>query len=56
MRRVPYMLVCGDKEIEAGQVAVRTRRGKDLGTFDIAQLIGRLQSEINSRSLQQAEE
>ena len=29
LRRVPYMLVCGDKEVEAGKVAVRTRRGKD---------------------------
>ncbi len=31
LRRVPYMLVCGDKEVEAGKVAVRTRRGKDTG-------------------------
>lgn len=30
LRRVPYMLVCGDKEVESGKVAVRTRRGKDL--------------------------
>ena len=29
LRRVPYMLVCGDKEVESGKVAVRTRRGKD---------------------------
>ncbi|HGM9928174.1 TPA: threonine--tRNA ligase, partial [Providencia stuartii] len=31
LRRVPYMLVCGDKEVESGKVSVRTRRGKDLG-------------------------
>ena len=30
---VPYMLVCGDKEIAEGKVAVRTRKGADLGTF-----------------------
>ncbi|MGL4859868.1 MAG: threonine--tRNA ligase [Enterobacteriaceae bacterium] len=56
LRRVPYMLVCGDKEVEAGQVAVRTRRGKDLGTFDTEQLIDMLQQEISSRSLLQLEE
>ncbi|WP_105880817.1 threonine--tRNA ligase, partial [Haemophilus influenzae] len=33
LRRVPYMLVCGDKEIAEGKVAVRTRKGADLGTF-----------------------
>ena len=34
LRRVPYMLVCGDKEVESGKVAVRTRRGKDLGSMN----------------------
>ena len=34
LRRVPYMLVCGDKEIAEGKVAVRkTRKGADLGYF-----------------------
>lgn len=28
--RVPYMLVCGDKEVESNKVSVRTRDGKDL--------------------------
>ncbi|XNM56509.1 hypothetical protein ACLK1Z_10140 [Escherichia coli] len=27
------MPVCGDKEVESGKVAVRTRRGKDLGRW-----------------------
>ena len=56
LRRVPYMLVCGDKEVEAGKVAVRTRRGKDLGTFDVNDIIEKLQHEIRSRSLKQLEE
>ena len=55
LRRVPYMLVCGDKEVEAGKVAVRTRRGKDTGT-DVSEVIEKLQQEIRSRSLQQLEE
>lgn len=33
------MLVCGDKEIEAGKVAVRTRKGADLGTFTIEEFL-----------------
>lgn len=30
LKRVPYMLVCGDQEMEAGEIAVRTRKGKIL--------------------------
>ncbi|TCV99716.1 threonine--tRNA ligase [Biostraticola tofi] len=56
LRRVPYMLVCGDKEMEAGQVAVRTRRGKDLGSIDVNEIIEKLQQEIRSRNLHQLEE
>lgn len=53
LRRVPYMLVCGDKEVESGKVAVRTRRGKDLGSMDVNEVIEKLQQEIRSRSLKQ---
>ncbi|MFQ3281559.1 threonine--tRNA ligase, partial [Reinekea sp.] len=36
IQRVPYLLVIGDKEVENGTVAVRTREGEDLGvmTYD----------------------
>ncbi len=53
---VPYMMVCGDKEVEAGKVAVRTRRGEDLGTIDVDEIIGKLLQEISSRNLYQLEE
>ena len=56
LRRVPYMLVCGDKEVESGKVAVRTRRGKDLGSMDVTEVIEKLQQEIRSRSLKHLEE
>lgn len=56
LRRVPYMLVCGDKEVESGKVAVRTRRGKDPGSMDVNEVIEKLQQEIRSRSLKQLEE
>ncbi len=56
LRRVPYMLVCGEKEVTAGNVAVRTRRGRDLGNLGVDVLLDRLLMEIRSRSLHQMEE
>lgn len=51
LRRVPYMLVCGDKEIEAGKVAVRTRKGKDLGTFTVEEFLEILKKQVKDREL-----
>ena len=36
IRRVPYLLVVGDKEVESQTVAVRARSGEDLGSMDLA--------------------
>ena len=36
MTKVPYMLVVGDREMEAGAVAVRQRDGEDLGAMPVA--------------------
>ena len=33
LSRIPYLLVLGDREVEAQQVAVRTREGEDLGAM-----------------------
>ncbi len=43
LRRVPYMLVCGDKEIAEGKVAVRTRKGKDLGSIEVDKFVEMLE-------------
>ncbi|AHG78162.1 threonine--tRNA ligase [Mannheimia varigena] len=51
LRRVPYMLVCGDKEIAEGKVSVRTRKGADLGTYLVSDLIDILKNQIKSREL-----
>ena len=56
LRRVPYMLVCGDKEVESGKVSVRTRRGVDLGSLDASEFTTKLLEEIRSRQLNQMEE
>ena len=49
IQRVPYLLVVGDKEIEARTVAVRTRDGKDLGSISLDQLIAMLSEEVERR-------
>ena len=43
--KVPYLLVVGDREKDAGAVAVRTRAGEDLGSMPLADFVQRLKSE-----------
>ncbi len=50
MQRVPYLLVVGDKEIENGTVAVRTRDGKDLGSMAVEDIIALFQSDTEKFS------
>ena len=50
MQRVPYLLVVGDKEIENGTVAVRTRDGEDLGSMSIEEVISLFQRDTEKRS------
>ncbi|KKA45804.1 MULTISPECIES: threonine--tRNA ligase [Salinivibrio] len=56
LKRVPYMLVCGDQEMEAGEVAIRTRKGKDLGKMKIDDFLAQLQQEVQDRTLNIVEE
>ncbi|MGA8863012.1 MAG: threonine--tRNA ligase [Gallionella sp.] len=48
LQKLPYQLIVGDKEVEAGLVAVRTRSGEDLGQMTLEVLLQRLQTEIKS--------
>ncbi|CUV02395.1 Threonyl-tRNA synthetase [hydrothermal vent metagenome] len=52
MQKVPYMLVVGDREQEAGAVAVRHRDGEDLGAMPLDDFLARLgaESQIPNRS------
>jgi threonyl-tRNA synthetase len=52
MQKVPYMLVVGPKEAEAGTVSVRHRTKGDLGPRPIAQVVEDLQNESTSRLTQ----
>ena len=49
LERVPYLLVAGDREVESGELSVRTRDGKDLGTMKLDQLAEQLTLEATSR-------
>ncbi|MDG6897041.1 threonine--tRNA ligase [Actinobacillus delphinicola] len=51
LHRVPYMLVVGDKEIEEGKVAVRTRKGQDLGTMTVEEFTQLLKNQVQNREL-----
>jgi len=46
IQRIPYLLVAGDKEVEAGTLAVRDRTGKDLGVMTIDSFIQHLQQDV----------
>jgi threonyl-tRNA synthetase len=48
LQKLPYQVVVGDKEKQAGNVAVRTRGGEDLGAMPLADFIARLRKEANA--------
>lgn len=50
LARVPYLLVVGDREMENGNVAVRTRAGEDLGIMTVEEFARRMQEEVDRRS------
>ncbi|MBD1391030.1 threonine--tRNA ligase [Neiella sp. HB171785] len=56
LRRVPYLLVVGDKEVEEGEVAVRTRRGKDLGKLKVDDFIALLAKDVADKKSDSVEE
>jgi threonyl-tRNA synthetase len=49
LQKLPYQIVVGDKEMQAGTVAVRTRSGEDLGAMSLDAFTARLQAEAEAR-------
>jgi threonyl-tRNA synthetase len=49
MQKLPYLLVVGDKEKEAGSVAVRARGNLDLGVMSLEAFVQRIQGDISSK-------
>ena len=50
LEKSPYMLVIGDKEVETGSVAVRSRKNGDLGSMPLDGFIDKLVAEIKSKA------
>ena len=51
MEKIPYMVVVGDKEVQAGTVTVRERGGADLGNMPLEDFLRRLDQENRERTL-----
>ncbi len=49
LRRVPYLIVVGDREAQENAVAVRTRKGEDLGAMSLESFVSLLQEDVASR-------
>jgi threonyl-tRNA synthetase len=56
LRRVPYLLVVGDQEMDNKEVAVRTRDGIDLGKLKLEDFAALIRQQISLRSLKLLEE
>ncbi|HWG42701.1 MAG TPA: His/Gly/Thr/Pro-type tRNA ligase C-terminal domain-containing protein [Gemmataceae bacterium] len=52
-KKIPYMLVVGDKEQTAATVAVRDRVDGNLGAMSVAELVKRLTDEAKERRIRQ---
>ena len=50
LQKVPYMLVIGDREIEAGAAAVRLRSGDDLGAVPVDEIVSRITNEVEAKA------
>ena len=50
MQKLPYILVAGDREMQTGCVAVRTRKGEDLGSMSLEAFIERIKIDIENKA------
>ena len=48
LQKIPYMLVIGDKEVEANKVGVRSRKDGDQGAISITDFINKIKTEIEN--------
>ncbi|MDD3998607.1 MAG: threonine--tRNA ligase [Candidatus Shapirobacteria bacterium] len=51
MKKVPYMLIIGNREVESNSVSVRQRDGQDLGAIPFVEFLAKVKEQINTRSL-----
>ncbi len=50
MQKLPYILVAGDREMQTGCVAVRTRKGEDLGSMSVDAFVERIKADIENKA------
>jgi threonyl-tRNA synthetase len=50
LEKIPYMLVLGDREVEAKSAALRLRTGENLGALPIPEIIARIQAREAEKS------
>ncbi len=51
LEKVPYMVVCGDKDIEAGTISVRSRKGGEQESMTLSEFIAKIQKEVAEKTL-----
>ena len=51
LQKIPYMLVIGDKEVESGEVAVRSRANGDLGSMSVEGFLAMIKEKIDSYAI-----
>ncbi|MDI6729313.1 MAG: threonine--tRNA ligase, partial [Thermodesulfovibrionales bacterium] len=49
VRKIPYLVIIGDREIAENKITIRKRNGENIGPFTIEQFIDIIKDEINSR-------
>ena len=51
LQKIPYIVVVGEKEKQAGTVSVRARGGKDLGVMTVDEFLAKVTGEAVSRAM-----
>ena len=52
LEKIPFMLVVGDRDMEAGTVSIRTRTGEDLGAMTLADFSAKLRQIVDTKAKQ----
>jgi threonyl-tRNA synthetase len=50
LQKLPYQVIVGDKEVQANKVAVRSRKGEDLGQMSVAEFVDKLKREASAKA------
>ena len=50
LQKMPYLLVAGEREMQSGNVAVRTRKGEDLGSMPLAAFVERVKADVIAKA------